>query len=209
MALVGNMIATASAGNPSLINYDMFVAVFGMLSLFYLIASAVNDSFSGHAAIPLLADTLNVLFLFCGAVAMAAELDVHSCSNSVRFPRLTSGSIGAKFQSRDTQKPITLQMAHPTRRSAVKKPKQRQHFCGSLSPLGRRRWSSPSSAQEAQVSTSERPESGKVRPLCLKSKRSAVRRAGRLRGVLDSDVKDRRLTFVFLSLQSAWGLSDA
>lgn len=84
MALVGNMIASATAGNPSLINYDMFIAVFGMLSLIYLILSAVNDSFAGHAGIPLIIDVLNVLFLFCGAVAMAAELDVHNCSNSVR-----------------------------------------------------------------------------------------------------------------------------
>jgi len=83
MALVGNIIASAFAGNPSLINYDMFVAVFGMLSLFYLIASAWNDSFTGHSIIPVALDTLNVIFFFCAAVAMAAELGVHSCSNSV------------------------------------------------------------------------------------------------------------------------------
>lgn len=84
MALVGNIIATAFAGNPSLINYDMFVAVFSMLSLFYLIAIAFNDSFTFHKFIPAGLDLLNVLFFFCAAVAMAAELGAHSCSNGVR-----------------------------------------------------------------------------------------------------------------------------
>lgn len=93
MALVGNMIASAFAGNPSLINYDMFVAVFGMLSLFYLIAIAFNDSFTGHSIVPVALDTLNVLFFFCAAVAMAAELGAHSCSNRVcRIPQILSAS---------------------------------------------------------------------------------------------------------------------
>lgn len=83
MALVGNIIATAFAGNPALINYDMFVATFSMLSLFYLILIAWNDDFMGHPIIPLTLDTLNTIFFFCAAVAMAAELGAHSCSNSV------------------------------------------------------------------------------------------------------------------------------
>ncbi len=83
MALVGNMIATSFAGNPSLINYDMFVAVFSMLSLFYLIAIAFKEQFTFHKFIPAGLDLLNVLFFFCAAVAMAAELGVHSCSNGV------------------------------------------------------------------------------------------------------------------------------
>lgn len=84
MALVGNMIADAIAGNPSIINYAIFVSVFSMLSLIYLIAVSFNDGFAGHPAIPLALDALNMLFFFCGAVAFAAELRVHSCSNGVR-----------------------------------------------------------------------------------------------------------------------------
>ena len=84
MALVGNMIALAFSGNPSIVNYDMFVAVFSMLSLFYLLLVAFNDGFTGHPALPLALDALNVLFFFCGAVAMAAILKCHSCSNNVR-----------------------------------------------------------------------------------------------------------------------------
>ena len=83
MALVGNMIADAFAGNPSLVNYDMFVAVFGMLSLFYLIPASIKEEIRGHPIIMVAHDVLNTIFFFCAAVAMAAELKVHSCSNVV------------------------------------------------------------------------------------------------------------------------------
>ena len=76
------MIHDAYAGNPSIINYDMFVAVFSMLSLVFLITSAFSGVMSG-TPIPLALDVLNTLFFFCGAVAMAAELGAHSCSNDV------------------------------------------------------------------------------------------------------------------------------
>ena len=83
MALIGNIIAEAIAGNPSIINYSMFVAVFSMLSLFYLILATLSDRFTINIALPLVFDVLNTLFFFCGAVALAAELGVHSCSNKV------------------------------------------------------------------------------------------------------------------------------
>ncbi|KAL9114729.1 MAG: hypothetical protein Q9227_001408 [Pyrenula ochraceoflavens] len=88
------MIASASGGNPASINYDMFTVVFGMLSLIYLTAVAFNDSFAGHPGIPFLLDALNALFYFCAAVDMAAQLGVHSCSNSgyVKSNHITDGS---------------------------------------------------------------------------------------------------------------------
>ena len=85
LALVGDVISNAKAGNPSIVNYDMFVAVFGMLSLFYLIPAAVTDSLQIHAILPLVLDALNTLLWFCGAVATAAKLGVHSCDNKVRL----------------------------------------------------------------------------------------------------------------------------
>jgi len=87
MSLVGNMIATSFAGNPSIVNYDMFVAVFSMLSLFYLIPASIKDSFMIHPLIMIVLDAINVLLYFCGAVAMAAYLHVHSCGNRVSFTR--------------------------------------------------------------------------------------------------------------------------
>lgn len=81
MALIGNMIALAFKGNPAIINYDMFVSVFGMLSLFYLFPASFTDSLTFHPMIPLILDVLNAIFWFCGAVATAAYLGAHSCSN--------------------------------------------------------------------------------------------------------------------------------
>ncbi|KIW28482.1 hypothetical protein, variant 1 [Cladophialophora immunda] len=105
MGLIGNVIAMAFAGNPSLINYDMFVAAFGMLSLFYLVAVAFNDSFMGHPIFPVIVDLLNCIFLFCAAVAMAAELKVHSCSNNTYtlHNHLTNGAHDREGRCREEQ----------------------------------------------------------------------------------------------------------
>ncbi|KIY02653.1 uncharacterized protein Z520_01118 [Fonsecaea multimorphosa CBS 102226] len=105
MGLIGNVIATAFAGNPSLINYDMFVAAFGMFSLFYLILVAFNDSFMGHPIFPIIVDLLNVIFLFCAAIAMAAELHVHSCSNNnyTLHNHLTNGANDREGRCREEQ----------------------------------------------------------------------------------------------------------
>jgi len=81
MSLIGNMIAEADNGNPSVVNYAMFVAVFAMLSLFYLIPAALKDSLAFHPLAGVVLDLLNTLFFFCGAVALAADLGAHSCSN--------------------------------------------------------------------------------------------------------------------------------
>ncbi|KAI9786374.1 MAG: hypothetical protein M1816_008035 [Peltula sp. TS41687] len=80
MALVGNMIAEAFNGNPSSVNYVMFVSIFSMLSLFYLIFATVKDDFA-HPAIALALDVINTLLFFIGGVVLAAKLRVHSCGN--------------------------------------------------------------------------------------------------------------------------------
>lgn len=95
LALVGGMIADATAGNPSIINYDMFLAVFSMLSLIYLIAASAKDALVGHPMIMVGLDVINALLYFCGAVAMAAYLGVHSCGNSVSVERLFVVTRGA------------------------------------------------------------------------------------------------------------------
>lgn len=86
MSLIGAMIAQAISGNPATVNYNMFVAAFGMLSLFYLIPAAWSDSFQGHALLPIVLDGLNMLFFFAGGTALAAGLGAHSCTNSVSQP---------------------------------------------------------------------------------------------------------------------------
>lgn len=104
MALVGNMIATAIAGNPAMVNYDMFVAVFGMLSLLYLLPVALLDRFAFPLAFIVL-DALNAIFWFCGAVATAAYLGVHSCSNTkyTTTNHITNGSPNTAKRCREAQ----------------------------------------------------------------------------------------------------------
>lgn len=86
LALIGNMIASSFSGNPSIINYDMFVAVFGMLSLLYLIPATFKPDMAFHPLLMVGLDGLNALFFLIGGIATAAELGVHSCGNSVSPP---------------------------------------------------------------------------------------------------------------------------
>lgn len=83
MALSGNMISLALGGNPSVVNYTMFVSVFSLLSLFYLIPVSIKEGLAGHPMIPVVLDAINTLIFFCGAIALASFLHVHSCFNSV------------------------------------------------------------------------------------------------------------------------------
>ncbi|KAL1635943.1 hypothetical protein SLS58_009994 [Diplodia intermedia] len=104
MALIGNMIATAYAGNPSIVNYSMFVSVFSMLSLFYLIPATVKDGLGIPIAVIAL-ELLNVVFYFCAAVALAAYLGAHSCSNSgyTHSNFITNGSRDTEKRCREAQ----------------------------------------------------------------------------------------------------------
>jgi hypothetical protein len=87
-ALIGNVIAEAFAGNPSSINYAIFVAVFSWLVLLYGFAAAFVESL----AIPIVLgamDLLATLFTFIAGVVLAAKLHVHSCGNFVSlFPTI-------------------------------------------------------------------------------------------------------------------------
>ncbi|KAF2465530.1 uncharacterized protein BDR25DRAFT_239718 [Lindgomyces ingoldianus] len=104
MALVGNMITTAFKGNSAMVNYDAFVSVFGMASLLYLLPTAFLDGFS-VPVVTIALDALNVLFWFCGAVATAAYLGVHSCSNSkyTHSNHITNGSPNTKKRCHEAQ----------------------------------------------------------------------------------------------------------
>lgn len=82
MALVGNFIALAQNGNTSVINYEMFLAVFTMLCIFFLIPATIKDNIVPPVVMVGI-DVLLTILWFCGAVAMAAILHVHSCSNQV------------------------------------------------------------------------------------------------------------------------------
>jgi len=108
MALTGNMIHNSWSGTnsaPSIINYTMFCAVWAMLTLFYLIPASVKDSFTIHSALPFALDVLNTIFWFCAAVAFAAKLGVHSCSNDeyLRSNEVTGSAPDSMKQCREGQ----------------------------------------------------------------------------------------------------------
>jgi hypothetical protein len=79
------MVAGAIGGNPSIVNFVMFVAVFSMLSLIYLFAVAFNEDLSLFPWLPLAVDGANTFFFVIAGIALAAELGVHSCGDLVSF----------------------------------------------------------------------------------------------------------------------------
>jgi hypothetical protein len=80
-ALLGNIIADASGGTPSQINYCMFVAVLSWIVL--LIGFTGSFSESVPLMVLLAADVLAIFFTFVAAVLLSAKLGVHSCGNAV------------------------------------------------------------------------------------------------------------------------------
>jgi len=105
IALVGNMIADAIKGNPSIVNYDMFAAVFAMLSLFYLIPATFNEGFMFHPMLMVGLDVLNTLFYFIAGTATAAYLGVHSCGNAnyTHHNFVTNGSVNTSKRCHEAQ----------------------------------------------------------------------------------------------------------
>jgi len=105
ISLVGNMVATASHGNPAIVNYDMFAAVFAMLSLFYLIPATFKENLSFHPMLMVGLDGFNTLFYFVGGVAMAAYLGVHSCGNAAftHSNFITNGSPNTSSRCHEAQ----------------------------------------------------------------------------------------------------------
>ena len=118
MALVGNMIADATGGNPSIVNYVMFVSVFGMLSLFYLIAGTISEAFAISPFFMLAADALNTLFFLVGGIALAGYLKVHSCHNrvSTRFKGSIRVSADRQPQGYVTTNTVTRGSTNDTKR---------------------------------------------------------------------------------------------
>jgi len=103
-ALIGNVIHDAFNGNAATINYAMFVAVFSWLVVIYGIIAAVVESFN-IPIILMIADGLAAFFTFAAAIALAAGLNVHSCSNRnyTETNHLTDGSFNTGKRCRELQ----------------------------------------------------------------------------------------------------------
>lgn len=104
MALTGNMIAEAIAGNHSAINFTMFVAVFAMLSLLYLILASIVTKFA-VPLVMLVLDIINTLLFLIAGIVMAARLGVHSCDNEgyLVSNSITNGGLNMEKRCREGQ----------------------------------------------------------------------------------------------------------
>ncbi|KAF8427002.1 marvel domain-containing protein [Tirmania nivea] len=74
----------SSGGSPTRVNFTIFACVFALLTLLYLLPVSVISSFRSrfyHPLISLVFDLLNFIFFLSAAIALAAQLGVHSCSN--------------------------------------------------------------------------------------------------------------------------------
>jgi len=103
-ALVGNAIHEAAGGNPSEVNYAIFVAVFCWLVLIYTTVAGVLDSIAVPMAVMVL-DALAALFTFIAGVVLAAGLGVHSCGNEAYTltNKLTAGSFDTSKRCHELQ----------------------------------------------------------------------------------------------------------
>lgn len=91
--------------SPAVVNYVMFCAVIALLALLFLLPVAFNEAWGFHPVLPTALDGAIVLFWFCAAVALAAELGVHSCSNRVSLQN-TSPLSRVNWQERLSRLPL-------------------------------------------------------------------------------------------------------
>jgi len=110
MAIVGNMIAEAFAGNPATVNYSMYCAAFSMFSLLYLVPASFNLDWAFHPIIMVVVDALNAVFFFCAGIALAAKLTCHSCSNHsyLIHNEITNGSNNMSKRCREAQATVAF-----------------------------------------------------------------------------------------------------
>jgi len=93
LALVGDVIDDAFAGNPGGINWAMAVAAFSGMAVLYTITATFIESL----AIPIVlkvVDGLLTLFTLIAGIVLAAQLGVHSCGNKsyLASNHLTNGA---------------------------------------------------------------------------------------------------------------------
>jgi hypothetical protein len=111
------MIAESFAGNPSTVNYSMYVSAFSMLSLFYLVPASFNSDWALHPIIMVVVDALNCVFFFCAAIALAAKLTCHSCNNQVLYPTAVISFLSISRKCTNFHSPIWSATKLPMARS--------------------------------------------------------------------------------------------
>jgi uncharacterized membrane protein len=126
---MGNNIARSTNGTHSIVNYSLFVGIWWLFTLLYFLPTSFIDKFS-IPIVDIAMDALSVLFGFCAAVAMAAYLGAHSCSNYVRS--ITSMFRGFVLMvDRTTHTPTASAIARATRSKTAGKHRLHAPSCGS------------------------------------------------------------------------------
>lgn len=131
-ALIGNVIAEAFAGNPSAVNFAIFVAVFSWIVLLFGAAAAFITSLAIPVVLIAL-DAIATLLTFIAGVVLAARLGVHSCNNAVSCAALQLLTIATDAYKRDILAPTASPMALPTQESDAASFKQARLSSGSCS----------------------------------------------------------------------------
>jgi len=103
-ALIGNVIDDAFSGNPSSINYAMFVAVFSWVVLLYGLVAAFMEAFN-IPIVSMILDGLAAIFTLIAGIVLAAKLGAHSCSNLnyTTHNSLTDGAHNYQERCRELQ----------------------------------------------------------------------------------------------------------
>jgi hypothetical protein len=113
MALVGSMISTSGwnqiprqGGNAAEVNYAMFLSVWTLFSMLVFVPVALDYGHFDELLVAALAfDGLSLLFYMCGGIALAAAMNVHSCSNTkyTMSNRITNSSPNTAWRCREAQ----------------------------------------------------------------------------------------------------------
>ncbi|OWP06137.1 hypothetical protein B2J93_8520 [Marssonina coronariae] len=82
LALVGNVVDEAFAGNSSSINFALFVSILDFVFVLYGIAAIFFESLAFGFVGPSI-DAVLAIFTFIAGTVLAAKLGVHSCGNQV------------------------------------------------------------------------------------------------------------------------------
>ncbi|KAF2000626.1 hypothetical protein P154DRAFT_378843, partial [Amniculicola lignicola CBS 123094] len=113
MALIGHMLSTSyynqiprKSGNAPEVNFTMFLSVFSLLSMLFL-GPASWKYFTDQTIfqVATLIDGLNFIFYLADGIALAAALQVHSCSNKVYTTgnKITQTSPNTKLRCQEAQ----------------------------------------------------------------------------------------------------------
>lgn len=81
-ALIGNVIANSFAGNPSTINFAIFVCVFSWIACLYGIAEDILG-YVLLSFVKILLDLVSTFFTLIAGIVLAARLHARSCGNYV------------------------------------------------------------------------------------------------------------------------------